>query len=183
LVIPLPQLQVSKLTESQKQCLRLVHEGYEAKEIARNLLISPSAVVERLRAARRSLGAQTSREAARMLALNEQSTPYNRIVYNPIGVEPAHQSVSILSSLTSQAGDGFNAFTDQELLEKPVSTDPVGSRQFRHFPLPFPTAGRQDNDLTVLQTIAMIIGLSVGLSAVSIAALSIVGELANLRLK
>src|ERR1700712_3300289 len=62
-----------KLTERQKACLRCVVRGLEVKETARELDLSPSAVIERLRAARRTLGVETSREAARLLAAHEHS--------------------------------------------------------------------------------------------------------------
>lgn len=62
-----------RLTERQKECLRCVTRGLEVNEIARELALSISAVVERLRAARRALDVETSREAARLLAAHEQS--------------------------------------------------------------------------------------------------------------
>jgi DNA-binding NarL/FixJ family response regulator len=69
---------ISKLSEAQKECLRLVHAGYEGKEIARLLELSPGAVVERLRAARRTLGVGSSREAARLLAGVDGANAYTR---------------------------------------------------------------------------------------------------------
>lgn len=59
---------VNTLSEREKQALRLVIAGHEAKSIARVLDLSVHTVNERLRDARRKLGASSSREAARMLA-------------------------------------------------------------------------------------------------------------------
>ena len=57
---------LDKLTDRQKECLRLVFENYEAKEIALKLGILPNRVIEDLRAARKKLGASRSMDAARL---------------------------------------------------------------------------------------------------------------------
>ncbi len=72
------------LNERQKQCLRLVYENLEAKEIARTLSLSPHTVNEHLRDARRALGVPRSMQAARMLAKAEGD---KRLVPKPIGVD------------------------------------------------------------------------------------------------
>lgn len=63
----MPDPDLDRLTEAQRQCLRLIAQGLEIKEIAAVLGVSPSAVVERLRIARQRLGVATSKEAARRL--------------------------------------------------------------------------------------------------------------------
>lgn len=55
------------LTEREKQTLRLIVRGHDAKSIARTLDLSVHTVNERLRKARRKMAASSSREAARML--------------------------------------------------------------------------------------------------------------------
>ena len=55
------------LTDKEKQTLRLLLAGHDAKSIARYLGLSVHTVNERLRDARRKLGASSSREAARAL--------------------------------------------------------------------------------------------------------------------
>ena len=79
-------LAFSRLNQRQRECLRLVYRNLEAKEIARELGLSPHTVVEHLRDARRILGAQRSMQAARMLAEFEGD---NRIGYDPLGVTTA----------------------------------------------------------------------------------------------
>lgn len=71
------------LPERQKQCLRLVYENLEAKEVARALALSPHTVNEHLRDARRFLGVARSMQAARLLI---EAEGYDRIVSKPIGV-------------------------------------------------------------------------------------------------
>lgn len=63
------------LTEKEKQTLRLIVRGYDAKSLARRLGISVHTVNERLRHARRKLEVSSSREAARMLLGKEGEDP------------------------------------------------------------------------------------------------------------
>lgn len=58
---------VLALTEKEKQTLRLMVRGHDAKSIARSLGLSVHTINERLRDARRKLAVSSSREAARML--------------------------------------------------------------------------------------------------------------------
>ncbi len=72
------------LNERQKQCLRLVYDNLEAKEIAQRLSLSPHTVNEHLRDARRVLGVSRSMQAARILAGIEG---HERTVPKPFGVD------------------------------------------------------------------------------------------------
>lgn len=55
------------LTEKEKQTLRLIVRGHDAKSIARSFDLSVHTINERLRDARRKLAVSSSREAARLL--------------------------------------------------------------------------------------------------------------------
>lgn len=55
------------LTEKEKQTLRLLLEGYDAKSMARHLDLSVHTINERLRDARRKFAVSSSKEAARLL--------------------------------------------------------------------------------------------------------------------
>jgi DNA-binding CsgD family transcriptional regulator len=55
------------LTEKEKQALRLIVRGHDAKSTARSLGLSVHTVNERLRGARRKMAVSSSREAARLL--------------------------------------------------------------------------------------------------------------------
>lgn len=68
---------VQKLTERQKEILRLLLDGYDAKSAGRQLGISVHTVNEHLREARRQLGVTSSREAARALREAESGNPNN----------------------------------------------------------------------------------------------------------
>ena len=68
---------VEDLSESQKDSLRLIYRGDNAKEIGRMHGISPATVHQRLTAARRILGVARSMEAARILAEAEGLPVYD----------------------------------------------------------------------------------------------------------
>ena len=63
------------LTEKEKQTLRLMGRGHDAKSLARHLGLSVHTVNERLRDARRKLSVSSSREAARLLLDSERDSP------------------------------------------------------------------------------------------------------------
>jgi DNA-binding CsgD family transcriptional regulator len=59
---------IQRLTERQKECLRLVAQGYTSKEIGRALDLSPSTVDNHILTAVQSVSANSRGEAARSLA-------------------------------------------------------------------------------------------------------------------
>ena len=66
---------IATLTERERETLRLLLKGYDAKSIARHFDLSVHTINERLRDARRKLGVASSREAARILAEAERTAP------------------------------------------------------------------------------------------------------------
>ena len=65
------------LTEKEKQTLRLIVRGHDAKSMARHLGLSVHTINERLRCARRKLSVSSSREAARLVLDREDGTPHS----------------------------------------------------------------------------------------------------------
>jgi DNA-binding CsgD family transcriptional regulator len=102
----------TKLNQRQRECLRLVYRNLEAKEIARELGLSPHTVVEHLRDARRILGASRSMHAARMLAEHEGD---NRVVSDPVGVAvfagSGMMSLAPATAMGVAAGAGKNRYS------------------------------------------------------------------------
>ena len=92
---------LGSLTEAQKDSLRLVYRGYNAKEIARMRGIHPATVHQRLTAARKTLGVARSMEAARMLAEAEGTPIYDGVIYDEIDIAPppSDEPMSWLSRL------------------------------------------------------------------------------------
>ncbi|QUL37132.1 DUF4019 domain-containing protein [Erythrobacter sp. JK5] len=75
---------IEQLTEKEKETLRLIVRGHDAKSSASHLGLSVHTINERLRAARRKLDVTSSREAARMLFERETHTPENS-AYDDLG--------------------------------------------------------------------------------------------------
>lgn len=88
---------LEKLTPRQKEILRLLLAGFDAKSTASELGISVHTVTEHLREARRHLGVSNSREAARLLGQAESGPP-NYMGPSEIGVggPPAEHSLVVL---------------------------------------------------------------------------------------
>ncbi len=63
------------LTEKEKETLRLLLQGYDAKSMAQHLGLSVHTINERLRDARRKMETSSSREAARLLREAEAAAP------------------------------------------------------------------------------------------------------------
>lgn len=85
------------LTEKEKQTLRLIVRGHDAKSTARSLGLSVHTINERLRDARRKLAVSSSREAARLLLEAEGPAPVSphpqSLGDTEIGEDPQHASI------------------------------------------------------------------------------------------
>lgn len=90
---------LQRLTERQKQCLRLHYANYSAKQIGRKLDLSPHTVNEHFREARRILGVDRTMEAARMLVAVEGD---KRIVPERLGVDPHARTVDSGTAVLSR---------------------------------------------------------------------------------
>lgn len=67
---------LTALTEKEKDALRLILRGHDAKSMARHLGLSVHTINERLRTARRKMAVSSSREAARLLLSEEGEHPH-----------------------------------------------------------------------------------------------------------
>jgi DNA-binding CsgD family transcriptional regulator len=74
---------LEQLSDRQKDCLRLVYQNYNAKQIGRKLDISPNTVNRHLQDARSLLGVSRSMDVAIMLVEHEGG---NRITTERIGI-------------------------------------------------------------------------------------------------
>lgn len=90
------------LSEKEKQTLRLLLSGYDAKSMARHLGLSVHTVNERLRDARRKMATSSSREAARQLREMEVQSP-QLLGDEPLGDAPA----PALAQVRPQPAQGF----------------------------------------------------------------------------
>lgn len=149
----------SRVTEKQRECLRLIGRGLSAGEVASELGISESAVNERLRAARGVLAATSSRSAARMLQENEQH-PYD----SPVDRISVVGEAADEGQITPVGSERVSADGLQEAQVPYLATPPRPTRS--PFPPPVPTRGRHSNDLNWLQILLW--GLGIGFGAVSL---------------
>jgi DNA-binding CsgD family transcriptional regulator len=108
------QLNVDKLTDRQKDCLRLVAQGFTSKEIGRLLDLSPSTVDNHVTTAVQSLGAPNRGAAARALAEIELGQKLPR---QPLAIAQTDQN-AILTAETE--GSSFSQALRQLLVLPPV---------------------------------------------------------------
>ena len=76
---------IARLTDGEKDCLRLVREQLTSKEIGLKLMVSPHTVDRRLKNAMAKLRVQNRRDAALALAAHEGDP---RLVYQPSALPP-----------------------------------------------------------------------------------------------
>lgn len=78
---------MARLTNGQRDCLRLVFDHMTSKDIARTLGVSPHTVDMRLRTAMRTLGVASRIDAARLLAAHEGRgagpSAYQPLIHQP----------------------------------------------------------------------------------------------------
>ena len=96
----------AQLTAREKQTLRLIVRGHDAKSIARHLDLSVHTINERLRDARRKMAVSSSREAARMLFEQEGDTPESRV---PERIGEAAEATTAQTEATPE-GSGIRSF-------------------------------------------------------------------------
>lgn len=78
--VPAP---ADRLSERQRECLVLVHQGLTSKEIGRSLGLSPSTVDNHIRAALERLGVDNRAAAARLAVWQPDAVPLPRAVSGP----------------------------------------------------------------------------------------------------
>ncbi|WP_293965533.1 helix-turn-helix transcriptional regulator [Sphingomonas sp.] len=88
---------LQRLTEAQKECLRLVIAGFRTKEIAHRLGIGVDAVNKRLAGAKAALGSPSRFHAARLLASHEAGSAYHSAVGSFSAVAFAEHSKDIVA--------------------------------------------------------------------------------------
>ena len=122
---------VSRLTEKQKQCLRLVAQNMNSKQIARVLGISEHTVDQRIRQSLRVLDVSDRFQAARMLSGVEAPASYQPLI---------HQSPTLADADDTAP---FDARRKSGFL-----------RQLGHW---FPSVGGNRHDLNRLEVIKTIV--------------------------
>jgi DNA-binding CsgD family transcriptional regulator len=157
-----------RLTEAQRVALRMFMERMTAKEIGRQLGISPKAVELRLKGARDTLGVMTSAEAARILAAHEDNAFRNTLGGR---TEVAERSPRGLSAADDGTDGTTDALSDQRAAVRTA-------QWIKAIDWPIRSQRRTENDLSLTQRLLwpllIIIGTLIGLGILinSIATLS-----------
>src|SRR3954468_7789494 len=152
--MPMNADRIERLTDKQRECLRLVYRHMETKEIARVLGLSPDGVTQRIKTAMRTLRVDRRRDAARILAEAEGLAPYPPHVYQPRDIAPTPEPAMMAPSTEREWRSGFSG----EAMREEQAVYRVAS-QIRTPALPLPIRGARPNDLGWQKRLAWIAGI------------------------
>lgn len=156
---------VARLSEGQRECLRLVYRHMETKEIARTLGISPDGVTQRIKTAMRILGVHRRRDAALMLAEAEGLAPYPWRVHPPRDVATAPDPAPFLLSTEPEWRHRGTASAG-EMRERQAAFEASPQLPVRGVRPPLPVWGGRPGDLGALQRLGWIFGLILAIAFV-----------------
>ena len=157
------QDRISRLSEGQRECLRMVYRHMETKEIARTLGISPDGVAQRIKTAMRILGVNRRRDAARILAeaegaAPEGATPYPPLVNPPWDIATAPEPATIAALFEGERRH-YGEPSGRGLREEQMAYEaaiPPGTK------LPFPLREARPNDVGWAIRLAWIAAIAIG---------------------
>jgi len=148
---------VTRLTEGQRDVLRMVDRHMETKEIARVLGISPDGVNQRVKAAMRTLGVNKRRDAALILAEAEGQEAYPPQVYLPRDIASGPDPATFAASIGN--GRETEPISSGAMREEQAAFEAVPQLRSRRFQLPLPIRGDRPGDLNALQRLGWIFGM------------------------
>ena len=151
------EARVARLSAGQLDCLRLVDQHLNSKEIAAELDISPHTVDQRIRGALHVLGVERRSQAARIVA--HHSGPYQRLIHQSPYIEAndlsGHPEAAVRTQIrhADRAGEAGGAGFRTE--QRAVAFAPS-------LPLPFATRSNPRNEMTVGQRLFWIAMIAIG---------------------
>jgi DNA-binding CsgD family transcriptional regulator len=148
---------VARLSPGQLDCLLLVDQHLNSKEIAAELKISPHTVDQRIRLALQILGVERRTHAARIVARYRE--PYQRLIHQSPHIEPnanrdePEAAVSHQIRHADRAGESGDAgfLTEQRPASLRPSLQP-----------PFATRSNPRNEMSVGQRLFWIAAIAIG---------------------
>lgn len=158
----------AKLTDRQRECLRLLGQNFRIKEIAIRLGNSPETVKQHLAAARKLFDVQTSIEAARAFLAYEQS----------IGHLSTWQGIpGFLPEALDEVPPPKGVNPSLPLAPTRIDDAPIGSsREWRRWLGPLgwliPAHRGATNDLSLVQRVILLIILPMVILMISVGALA-----------
>ena len=152
---------VARLSQGQVDCLLLVNQHLNSKEIALRLAISSHTVDQRIRGALDKLGVERRGEAARMVAsaLSPSDAAYQRLIHQSphIDANPAsgHQSGAVSYQIrhADRAGKASPSGINTE--QRPGGSWPS-------LQLPFATRSHPSNEMSVATRLLWIVLIAIG---------------------
>jgi len=150
---------VARLSEGQRECLRMVYRHMETKEIARVLGLSPDGVTQRIKAAMRILGVDRRRDAALILAEAEGTEPYPSLVYPSRDIAIAPDPPTFGASIEGERPSGSSG---EAMREEQVAFEAIPLA--RGPALPLPIGGARPNDVGWGKRLAWIAGITIGIA-------------------
>ena len=156
---------VARLTAGQLDCLRLVNEHLNSKEIAAELNISSHTVDQRIRGALHILGVERRAQAARLVAQHDpgcaapRSTAHQRLIHQSPHVEADPNSLHPMATVSHQirhadraGGVGTAGFITEQ---RPATFRPS-------LQMPFATRSNPRNEMSVGQRLLWVVLIATG---------------------
>ena len=149
---------VAKLSPGQLDCLRLVDQHLNSKEIAAELGISPHTVDQRIRQALQTLGVSRRAQAARIVS--HHCEPYQRLIHQSPYIEdeasPGDQGDAVSNQIrhagrAGEAWDGPGFHTEQKR-----------GLSWSSLQLPFATRSHPRNEMSVGLRLLWIVVIATG---------------------
>jgi DNA-binding CsgD family transcriptional regulator len=157
-VIPMDRERVARLSEGQRECLRMVYRHMETKEIARKLGLSPDGVTQRIKAAMRILGVNRRRDAAMILAQSEGTGSYPPLVYPPRDIAIAPDPATFAAS-TEWKRQQYGAASVGAMREDQAVFQTAPLLRSKGLRLPLPMWGGRPSDLSSLQRLGWVLAV------------------------
>jgi DNA-binding CsgD family transcriptional regulator len=168
---------LDRLTDKQRECLRLVYAHLSSKEIAPRLRVEPGTVDQYVKAAMRTLGVSDRRAAARMLAEHE-ARDVRPLVYQPLDIAQIGEPAMFVPSTEGRKTVSGGAVREDQAVFQILPTNPPAA-----FHLPLPIRGGRPHDLSPVKRLGwillliLLIALSFGFFITGFEALSRLDQL------
>lgn len=153
---------LSRLSEGQRACLRMVFQHMSSKDIARELKISPHTVDQRIRIAMGHLGASSRVDAAKLLTLHESAAGYQPLIYQPPDIVAASENAETDGALgCGERSDGLTYSTAKEA-EAGSNRVVAAEAPYQRNRWPFPLVEGETNRLAPIERLGWIVIIAIG---------------------
>lgn len=165
--------QIAKLSDAQRECLRLANRHLTSKEIAIRLGISRHTVNQRIERACKTLGVPTRKEGARLFAL------YDQVIYEPFDIADAPADAPAFPDIKYREMHSAD-LADYTLRDATMPLVTSGFADMQPLALPFPRKRGDANALSIRARLiwaALISCAGILISGALIAALETLGRI------